>query len=202
MNKHFSLLIGSITVAGLLAGCTGSADSSPPRQAPAAAQAAPTVAEAARHYADLVARGTPLLPSADCRFAGVEPVRRPAPNTSTEYSASLTWTLQACEVGGLLDQQQRLFDVTIEVPLSPEPVHPIVKYTPRRPAQLVRLGELRRVFGPGTNATAPEEAGEYYFTYRPVATARKLTIQAFLSGEARTDSAAVDRIAIFIAPPQ
>jgi hypothetical protein len=205
MNKHFryGLVVGSILNGwALLAACNEPAGSSSARQVSQASQPAPSVAEVVRHYAGLMARRTRLATPDSCQFAGVVPTRQPAGDASAEYSVSLSWKLPACEVGAFLDQQQQLVDVNIETPRPPEPAHQLSRYTPHPPATLVRLGELRRVFGPGTNASKPEEAGEYYFTYQPSPAARKLTIQAFLLDTGRTDSAVVNRIALFATPTE
>jgi hypothetical protein len=174
---------------------SGAAGSAAPVTAAPATTA--SVKEAVRHYADLLAQGTRLTTPTSRQFAGVEPSSQPATDVSSAYSVSMRLALPGYVVDAFLDQQQRLAEVSIAAPRPPEDPNRMAKYVPLPPARLVRLGELRQLFGPGT--PEPGEAPqEYRFTYHPAAASRTLTISAFVPSAAFADSAMVDHVSLFI----
>ena len=153
--------------------------------------AMPGIAELTRHYADLMAQQTPL-PTPQSR-QNATPVGRPEEQLFTRK-------LPSYEVLFALNKQQQLHMVEIKSPRIPEDPNRLAKYQPQPAAHLVRLGELRRVFGQGAEASGPgNKPHDYDFSYRPSPDKRQITIRAFVPAFVYADSAMVEYILIL--PP-
>jgi hypothetical protein len=171
LTPHCTFLLKLAAAAGPLASCGGPTQSVPttPPMIVQAPAPAPSVPAVVRHYASLMAQGARLT------------------------------TPASRQLSGFLDGQQRLQSVDLSTPRPPEDPHRLALYVPPPPAQLVRLGQLRQLFGVG--APGPYQAlNQYYFTYQPSAASPAVTIQAFMPSASVADAALVDHLSIFIAP--
>jgi len=188
-------------VAGSLLAACGRPE--PPAQAAPTPQAPtppvlPTVVEAARHYAALLARPAPLSTSAQQQYGGQQPTRQDLAASSPGYH-SLSWRLPAYEIHVFVNQQGQLKSVTIQAPHVPEDPNRVA-FEPRRALpRLVRLRDLRQAFGPET-MVPPASLMQCTFSYRPVAAGPALMLLAFLPTDAPTDTTMVSELAISPAP--
>lgn len=176
--KHICRQISWLTGIWLLTACGESGQQYlDPSVSSKEIRSVPSVFELTRYYADLMAHET--------RFADFS--RRPFADSLLVIApdkASFTLSLPNCVLSGQLDTLQRLDDVYVR--------SLIVQLKPGQPldlsrapaARLMRLGELRRAFGPGKveEPSLTEEVSTSLFTvsfrYRPVKNRRSVTIEA------------------------
>lgn len=172
---------------GLLLGCgEPEPTSSPPRLAP-------SVVAVVQHYAGLMVRGTRLTTPASRSFA--DSVASLGPNNGFDIA------LSTCTVGSWVDSLQRLNDVYVTIPYQQQ--------TPRssldlpNPDLLVRLGTLRRAFGPGTIEQDPgltklrsTRCYSVLFSYQPVP-GHRVRVRACLPTANYADSVRVNSLSIY-----
>jgi hypothetical protein len=189
-----SNLIGMVASGILLASCGGASE---PARAPA--QVAPTappaitVVDATRHYASLLASGASLATPASRRYAGVA--------ASSATDSSFRVVLPDFEIEAFLDSQQNLAGADIVPHPAPEDPNRIVMAVPQPPAHLVRLGELRRVFGAGAELAPPlNTLSHYRFAYQPSPSSRPVTIEAFMPAPTYVDSARAEHLMLYLTP--
>jgi hypothetical protein len=189
-------LLGLVVSGGLLASCGGASESaSPPAKAPPTALASPTVVDATRHYATLLASGAALATPASRRYAGV------AASSSTDSSFRVV--LSDFEIEAFLDSQHHFAGVNIVPHRAPEDPNRVVLAVPQPPAHLVRLGELRRAFGAGARLPPPLHVLPHYrFAYRPTPDSRPVTIEAFMPAPTYVDSARAEHLMLYLTPPK
>lgn len=181
----------ALAISGWLAG------GQQPGATPATRQPAPSVPAVVQHYANLMAERTALATPASRRFAGRVPVSYPG---TASHPAGFSLKLPQCEVQAFLDEHQQLRSVDIGPVRLPEDPHRLALNPPAdRPVRLVRLGELRQLFGAGAPGPYPA-LHQYHFTYQPAPARRALTIRAFLAGSTSADSTVVSHLTIFTAP--
>jgi hypothetical protein len=161
MRFRLAVFVGLLSLgATQLVGC---GEASPPTSPPP--KPAPSVVEVARYYAGHLARGTRFTTPASRIFA--DSLASMSPNNG------LTISLGTCEVQGWVDSLQRLTSVHITAPYA-QYQHAVDIARPC-PYLLVRLGVLRRAFGPGSIERDPpltkQESSRCYptlFDYQPV----------------------------------
>jgi hypothetical protein len=194
-NFRYFLMCSSVT-GSLLAAC---GHNEPPAQAVPTSKAPtprvpPTVVEAARHYAALLARSAQLSTPTQRQYGGQQPTLQDLAADSPGYH-SLSWRLPRYEIHAFANQQWQLKSLTIKAPHVPDDPNRAV-FEPRKPLpRLVRLRELRQAFGRET-MVPPAALGQCTFSYRPVATEPALLLLAFLSTDAPTDTTMVQELAI------
>jgi len=191
-------LLGVSTAGSLLVACGRSEQ---PAQAVPAARpplALPTVVEAARHYAELLARSAPLTTPAQRLYAGQQAARQPVAGDSAG-TATLSWRLPTYEIHAFVNQQQQLMAVSMQAPYVPDDPERAV-FEPRKALpRLVRLRDLRQAFGHET-MVPPAALMQCTFSYRSAA-GKPLMLLAFLPTDAPTDTTMVRELAISPAPP-
>jgi hypothetical protein len=198
---NFRYFLVCSSVAGSLLAACGRAE--PPAQAvpppkASAPLAPPTVVEAARHYAVLLARSAPLSTPTQRQYGGQQPTSQDLAASSPGYH-SLSWRLPRYEIHAFVNQQGQMKSVTIKAPRVPDDPNRVV-FEPRKPLpQLVRLRELRQAFGRET-MVPPAALGQCTFSYRPVAAGPALLLLALLPTDAPTDTTMVQELAISIVP--
>jgi hypothetical protein len=198
-NFQYFLLCSSVA-GSLLAAC---GRNEPPAQAVPTPKTPtplvlPTVVEAARHYAALLARSAQLSTPTQQQYGGQQPTRQDLAANSPGYH-SLSWRLPKYEIYAFVNQQWQLKSLTIEAPHVPEDPNRAV-FEPRKPLpRLVGLRELRQAFGRET-MVPPAALGQCTFSYRPVAAGPALLLLAFLSTDTPTDTTMVQELAISIVP--
>ena len=189
------LLIPLALLGMLAAGC---GHSSAPAAAPPAAVPAPpaqlpnqpSVAAVLRHFIGLLAQGSPLSTPAERQLAGQMPRNQPANSDYLGAEVSLLYEMNTYVVEVLLDRQQRVVDLHIRAPYVPEDPHRTVLNVPQPWPRFVRLGELRRAFGP--EKIEPRLPDQVFFRYQPAASAPKsVIIGAELTDYQRSDSSQV-----------
>lgn len=189
------LLAPLALLAMLSAGCGHSAA---PAAAPPAAVPAPpaqlpkqpSVVAVVRHFTGLLAQGSPLSTPAERQLAGQMPQSQPADNDDPRAGEFLSYEMTTYVVEVLLDRQQRVVDLHIRAPRAPEDPHRKILNVPQPWPRFVRLGELRRAFGPET--IQPRLPDQVYFRYQPTASAPKsVIIVAGLTDYQRSDSSQV-----------
>ena len=150
------------------------------------------IAQLTRYYADLMAHQTRLTTSASRQ--GASPIAGSDPEDH-----SFSRTLPACEVVFSLNQRQQILHVEMASPRVPRDPNSLAIDPPRQPPRLVRLGELRRVFGRGAEAPDPSNSfHEYDFRYSPATGSKRVTIRATVPAFVYADSAMVDGILIYL----
>ena len=191
------LLIPLALLGMLSAGCGHSAApaAAPPVAVPEPEPSAqlpnqPSVAAVVRHFAGLLAQGSPLSTPAERQLAGQMPQSQPADNDDPGAGVFLSYEMTTYVVEVLLDRQQRIVDLNIRAPRAPEDPHRTVLNVPQPWPHFVRLSELRRAFGPET--IQPRLPGQVYFRYQPAASAPKsVIVVAGLTDVQRSDSSQV-----------
>jgi len=180
----------------VLANCGGANDPTrAPAQAALMALPPPTVVDITHHYADLLAKGAHLATPASRRYASTAAVA----DTDTSFSL----LLPDCEIVALLTKKQRLVHVFILPHPAPEDPNRLVMAVPQPPAHLVRLGDLRRVFGPGAELAPPLNVLPHYrFAYQPSPSSRPVTIEAFMPAPTYVDSARAEHLMLYLTPPK
>ena len=150
----------------------------------------PSVVAVVRHFTGLLAQGSPLSTPAARQFAGQMPQSQPADNADPGAGVFLFYEMTTYVVEVLLDRQQRVVDLHIRAPRAPEDPHRTVLNVPQPWPRFVRLGELRRAFGPETiDSRLPDQV---FFRYQPAASAPKsVIIGAGLTDYQRSDSSQV-----------
>lgn len=155
----------------------------------------PSVVEVVGHYAVQIAKGTRLTTPAS-RFYGGDTLPSLNPD-STMYIL----TPGSCSVTAALNAEQQLESVYITARKGPQAERPEVASLPK-PERLVRLGELRRVFGEGQIKPAvlrrQEEWRRYpvEFSYLLAPGGREARIQAMMFTPEYSDSAMVHSISL------
>ena len=174
--------------ASQLGGC---GEASPP--ASRRPQPAPSVVAVARYYAGHLARGTRFTTPASRVFA--DSLASLGPNNG------LTISLGTCEVQGWVDSLQRLTSVQITAPSAQ--YRREVNMARPCPYLLVRLGVLRRAFGPGNIEADPpltkQEGSRCYpvlFDYQP-APSQQVRLYACVPTAAYADSVRVNTLSLY-----
>jgi hypothetical protein len=201
MANFWYFLIGGSIAGSLLVACgrpEPPAQAAPTPKAPPPL-ALPTLVEAARHYAKLLARSAPLSTPAQLNYAG-QPATKQILAYDSSGTATLSWRLPTYEVHAFVDRQQQLMAVSIQAPYVPDDPNRVV-FEPRKALpRLVRLRDLRQAFGRETMVT-PATLMQCTFSYRPVAARPPLLLLAFLPTNTPTDTTMVRELAISPAPP-
>ena len=194
-----TLLGLSIAAAALCVGCD---KAKPPQRAAAPAPpasttaTAPDIAALTRHYADLMAHRA-HLPTAASREGAT-----PFTNGGTEVQG-YSRRLCNCQVYLDLDATFLLKSVSIETIPLPEDPKRLVLQVPPRPPRLVRLGDLRREFGPEQKADGrAEETYTFNFAYHPRPQLCPVILQAEIPAFKLMDSTMVERLLLLPAQPQ
>jgi len=176
--------------ASQLGGC---GEASPPASRPP--RPAPSVVEVARYYAGHLARGTRFTTPASRVFADSV--------ASLRSNNSLTISLGTCEVQGWVDSLQRLTSVHITAPYAQYRYWREVNRTGPCPYLLVRLGALRRAFGPGSIERDPPltklEGSRCYpvlFDYQP-GPGQPVRLYACVPTAAYADSVRVNTLSLY-----
>ena len=180
----------------LVAGCRE------PAKAPVAAapRPAPTATEVVQHYADLMAAGTRLTTAKSRQFG--DSVSYPLSD-----DGAFGLGLVPCDVQAWMTSTQRLERVTIDSPptaaeLKANAAGAPIDFSRRWHARLMKLGELRRLFGPGTIGVpqlfeaASLQRFPVEFTYTPSATGHRVLISAAIPTPNYNDSVMVDRLSL------
>lgn len=194
------LLMPLALLAMLSAGCGHSA--APAAVPPAAVPAPPAqlpkqplVVTTVRHFTGLLAQGTPLRTPAERQFAGQMPRSQPADNDDPGAGVFLLYEMSTYVAEVHLDRQQRVVDLYIRAPRAPEDPHREILNVPQPWPRFVRLGELRRAFGPET--IDPRLPDQVFFRYQPAASVLKSVIVAVgLTDYQRSDSSQVSGIGL------
>ncbi|RPD45940.1 hypothetical protein DNI29_17510 [Hymenobacter sediminis] len=155
----------------------------------------PSVVEVVGHYAVQMAEGKPLS-TPKSKWYGGDTVPSFTPDSS-----SYILTLNACVVQAYLDEEQRMRTVFISA-LRPSQDTVTLAALPK-PDRLFRLGELRRIFGPGqirpAMLTKQEEWRRYpvEFSFLLSTKSQEASIWALLPTPEYADSAMVHSISLF-----
>jgi hypothetical protein len=156
---------------------------------------APSVVAVARYYAGHMARGTRFSAPASRVFADSV--------ASLNSNNSLTISLGTCEVQGWVDSLQRLTSVHIMAPYAQYQQWREVNRARPCPYLLVRLGALRRAFGPGSIEQDPPltklEGSRCYpvlFDYQPVPS-HQVQLYACLPTADYGDSVRVNTLSLY-----
>ena len=178
----------------LVAGCRE------PAKAPVAAalQPAPTAGQVVRYYADLMAGGTRLTTAKSRQFGD-------SLSSSVSEARVFYLNLLPCDVEARMTSTQRLERVAIDSPpteaeLRARAAGAPLDFSRRWHARLMKLGELRRLFGPGTIGVPQRfEAASLQrfpveFTYTPSTTGHRVLISAAIPTPNYNDSVMVDRL--------
>lgn len=192
----FSLGNGALVLSLCLGlGCTEKRDPITAKATPPAPERTPSVVEVVGHYAVQIAKGARLATPAS-RFYGGDTL--PSLNSdSTMYIL----TPGTCTVTATLNAKQQVESVYITARKGPQAERPEVATLPK-PERLVRLGELRRVFGEGQIKPAvlrrQEEWRRYpvEFSYFLSPGGRVANIQALMFTPEYSDSAMVHSISL------
>ncbi len=175
-----------------LAGCGQTKGALPKASAP---MHVPSVIEVVGHYAVQMAQGKPLA-TVESRWYGGDTLPSFNPDSSSYILA-----LNTCVVEAYLDKEKCLKSVFISARRPASPANTIA--TPPKPDRLIRLGELRRLFGPGqirpAMLTKQEEWRRYpvEFSFLLSTKSREASIRASLPTPEYADSAMVDSISLF-----
>ncbi|GAB3638152.1 hypothetical protein GCM10027422_37420 [Hymenobacter arcticus] len=160
------------------------------------AKPVPTVLLVTRHFAEELARGT--------QFRAADAPRYADSLFSLDASDNLYLNLPTCQVEAFLTPDRALEHVYILVPRRLPGPHPELNRARPNPDRLLRLGELRRAFGPGKidrnpPLTKEEFTRSYPVTFRcqPTPTSRPVLLNAALPTAAYADSAWVNSISIY-----
>jgi hypothetical protein len=186
---------------GLLTACGGPKES--PRMVQhlsdtRAAQPSPGVTEVVRHYADLMARGARLTTTASRQLAGSQAV-------ITADSQSFYLSFATCYVEAELNRQQRLTAVSVAESESASVVPKAIDFSIPKVERLVRLGDLRRAFGPGKLGIASMTLAKatrrfpVEFIYQPAPTSQPVQISATMPVPSYADSSKVHSINMYSA---
>ncbi|GAB2785628.1 hypothetical protein HNQ93_002615 [Hymenobacter luteus] len=176
-------------------GCTEKREPATAKATSPTPERTPSVVEVVGHYAVQIAKGTRLTTPAS-RFYGGDTL--PSLNSdSTMYIL----TPGTCTVTAILNAEQQLESVYITARKDPQAEAPEVASLPE-PERLVRLGELRRVFGEGQIKPAvlrrQEEWRRYpvEFSYLLAPGGREARIRAMMFTPEYSDSAMVHSISV------
>lgn len=185
-----ALLLGLVTAA------CGPKPSSEPVASPAVH--APDVAATVRHFAGQIARGDSLPTVASRRYGG---------DSLTGQAATDDFYLlqfPTCHVDVRLDKQQRIASVYLSAPWTAATADTLA--TSPTPGRLLRLGKLRRLFGPDQILPAMltlQEAWRRYpveFRYAPTGRHRQVSIHAMLRTPHYADTTMVHAISLYPEP--
>ncbi|MDJ0365565.1 hypothetical protein QMK33_10395 [Hymenobacter sp. H14-R3] len=191
-------LAGRWVVGGwlLLAGCHGApATESAPAPGGLPAKLVPTVLRVTRHFADELAQGTQFRAADAPRYA----------DSLLHFSATSHFylSLPGCLVESTLMPDKTLDFVFVWMPFRPPGSHPALDRSRPNPDRLLRLGELRRAFGPGKIDSTPVLTKETFtrsypvtFRYQPTPESRPVLLSAAMPTAAYADSAWVNSISL------